>query len=143
MQCEMGLTLASIRVGRHVVSPQGDSSFPSGKKRSSTLHGAVKYQAMCGACLEQVINTSGMTGSQREAGKGPFQRYVFCLGSETQVMCFPKVNNTWTRSSASLTSVFSSVKWEEPPILQPHLLRGRESQGPVDVRRAGAEQRPA
>ena len=136
----MELTLASIRVGRHVASPHGNSSFPSGKRRSSTLHGAVKYQAMGGACLEKVISISGMTGSQREAGQGPFQRSVFCPGSGTQVMCFPKVNNTWTISSASLTSVFSSVKWEEPPILQLHLLRGKGSKGPVGVRTAGAKQ---
>ena len=59
------------------------------------------------------------------------------------VMCFPKVENTWASASTSPTSVSSSVKWEEPPILQQQLLRGKGSQGPVGVRTAGAEQRPA
>ena len=152
MQCEMGLTLASIRVGRHVVSPHGDSSFPSGKRRSCTLHGAAKYQAVGGACLEQVISTSGMTGPSGKLGRVLSrglssvrgQRHRLCVsGFSPGFLLFPKVNNTWTRSSASLTSVFSSVKWEEPPILQAHLLRGKGSQGPVGVRTARAEQRPA
>ena len=59
------------------------------------------------------------------------------------VMCFPKVKNTWASASTSLTSVSSPVKWEEPPILQQQPLRGKGSQGPVGVRTAGAEQRPA
>ena len=76
MQGVIGLTLASMRVSRLVAAPHGDSSFPSGKRRSSTQHGADEYQAMCGACLEQVISTYGMTGSQRVAGQGPFQKSV-------------------------------------------------------------------
>ena len=74
---------------------------------------------------------------------GSFSEVSFLSRVRDTVMRFPKVKNTWESSSTSLTSVSSSVKWEEPPILQQHLLRGKWCQGPVGVRTVGAEQRLA
>ena len=133
MRGVMGLTLASIRVGRHVASPHGDSSFPSGKRRPSILHGADEYQAMCGACLKQVISTYGMTGSQRVAGQGPFQKsvsvqhqghsYVFSQGQQ-------HLDKIISRSS--LRFLFCKLggwrrQWHPTPVLLPRKSHGWRS----------------
>ena len=74
---------------------------------------------------------------------GSFPEVSFLAKVRDTVMCFPKFKNTWASSSTSLTSISSSVKWEESPVLQQQLLRGKGSQGPVGVRTAGAKQRLA